>query len=445
MNDMNFENIDKLIIEASKNVSQPAFDHEAWDKMDQLLDKEFGKKKRRFLFWWWLLPIALGGGLSAYYFTAMRPTPAANTSTVNTISKPTKETSENNFTKEDKTTTEQSSTNSNNLSTAAATQEKESTVLLQKSTTKNKTTSANHRTNNIKENVEFLPSESISKQQDQLKEEINKFPPIEKNKASLTSADQKESVQKSVATTEINSIETAENKKSNAIEKTNQAADTTSKNEAKTVVKKKEEKVPSKFFITAGSAIDASFVHINSIETAKVMAGIGFGYVINKRFALQTGFYAGHKIYSAKKQDYNLKNYNFPYANNIQNINADCYVYEVPLTLRYNVTNHRKSNWFTTAGISSLFMKTENYDVYYNYGPNTPTHMVKWAYADQNNHLFSILTMSFGYEATIRKNIFFSAEPYYKLPLGGVGEGEVKLSSLGLQLGVRYQFMKKKK
>ena len=78
MNDMNFENIDTLIKEAAQNASQPNFDEAAWNKMDQLLDKEFGKKKRRFFIWWWLLPIAIGGFFCAYYFIVTQQIIPAN-------------------------------------------------------------------------------------------------------------------------------------------------------------------------------------------------------------------------------------------------------------------------------------------------------------------------------------------------------------------------------
>jgi len=61
----NFEHIDHLLRNASE-ANHPAFNEAAWEKMNTMLDKEFGKKKRRFAIWWWLLPVAILGGIGYY-------------------------------------------------------------------------------------------------------------------------------------------------------------------------------------------------------------------------------------------------------------------------------------------------------------------------------------------------------------------------------------------
>jgi hypothetical protein len=43
-----------------------------------------------------------------------------------------------------------------------------------------------------------------------------------------------------------------------------------------------------------------------------------------------------------------------------------------------------------------------------------------------------------GYGLSINKNFSFSAEPYMKIPLYGVGEGSVKITSAGIMLGLQY-------
>ena len=436
MNDMNFENIDTLIKEAAQNASQPNFDEAAWNKMDQLLDKEFGKKKRRFFIWWWLLPIAIGGFFCAYYFIVTQQIIPANQNQII-------------HSESSKTIANKSDKNSSDKKTKID-QNKISNDFERKVQLNQNTITIDPKSNQyvITDRKSFIDKKSSGNSANTAQE--TQLPALQKIKAedpNTIHQNSKTVTEPLLVSNQINAYQNNANISNNSINKSLKNDSNQKDSVAKTTTypplsNKKKEKVVSKFFIVAGAAVDASFIHINSAETAKAIAGIGFGYSINKRFAIQTGFFAGHKIYTAQKQDYNLKNYSFPYANNIQNINADCYVYEIPLALRYNITQHKKANWFTTAGLSSLFMKTENYDVYYNYGPNTPTHMVKWAYSNLNNHVFSVLTLSAGYEATLKKNVFISVEPYYKLPLVGVGEGQVKLSSIGLQLGLRYQFLK---
>ncbi|MFX5126548.1 hypothetical protein ABTC57_19035, partial [Acinetobacter baumannii] len=68
-----------------------------------------------------------------------------------------------------------------------------------------------------------------------------------------------------------------------------------------------------------------------------------------------------------------------------------------------------------------------------------------YSYSNENAHLFSTATLSLGYEIRMDKAFFLSFEPYYKLPLKGVGEGSVQLSSIGMQTSLRYNFLRKNK
>jgi hypothetical protein len=79
-------------------------------------------------------------------------------------------------------------------------------------------------------------------------------------------------------------------------------------------------------------------------------------------------------------------------------------------------------------------MKNEVYNYYYKYTPTSLTITKKWTIRDQNNHYFSILTISAGYQRKIGNHISLTDEPYIKLPLIGVGFGKVKLNSGGIFL-----------
>ena len=441
MNEMNFENMDNLIKQAAEKIAQPEFDVQAWDKMDQMLDQEFNKKKRRFIFWWWLLPVLFAGGATIYYFsfTNHSQTTATNSEVkeIPTGSKKTGTFLDNKIT-DTKMTVEPEQ---NKTEVPAVVKQNQ----IRLSSTGNRIAfggSTAHKKNNpaqLYPDPINLPQENKAAQLENKKEVVDKAePPSPINATAAITAAQ--NGQEQNGTQKTSAINNADSSKTTRLQQSDPPNNTEKK--ANPAISKAENL--SRFFISAAAAIDASFIHINTIEQAKIISGIGFGYRINKRLIIQTGFYAGSKIYTAHKEDYNFKNYNFPYVNNIQYINANCYVFDVPLTMRYNLTVKKNNNWFTTVGLSSLFMKNESYDVYYNYGPNTPTHEVNWTYSNKNNHPFSVLNISVGFESALRKNVFISAEPYYKLPLGGVGEGAVQLSSIGLQLGIRYNFLKKK-
>ncbi len=48
-------------------------------------------------------------------------------------------------------------------------------------------------------------------------------------------------------------------------------------------------------------------------------------------------------------------------------------------------------------------------------------------------------------EKQLGNKISFMAEPYLKVPMQGVGTGEIRLNSFGINLGLKYQFGKTRK
>ncbi|HLG38940.1 MAG TPA: hypothetical protein VI461_04690, partial [Chitinophagaceae bacterium] len=162
----------------------------------------------------------------------------------------------------------------------------------------------------------------------------------------------------------------------------------------------------------------------------KLLAGAGVGYTIKNRFAIRTGFYTARKVYTAAKEDY--KPSVQPPAPYLDRIDADCKVYEIPLNIAYNFGKSEKQNMFASAGLSSFIMKKETYDYVYLYPGSPVPYIHTKTVENEYKHYFSVLTISGGYQRKINKVLSFSAEPYVKLPLGGVGYGKVKLSSAGI-------------
>jgi hypothetical protein len=152
---------------------------------------------------------------------------------------------------------------------------------------------------------------------------------------------------------------------------------------------------------------------------------------------VQTGFYAGRKKYVAGPDDYNAKD---PYLStvDITKVTANCLIFEIPVTVRYNFVLRPKTTYYATAGLSSFIMKKEDYN--YSYNTNYSTNdQVAHSYTG-NKNLFSIATLSVGIERKISKAFSIQAEPSINIPIAGVGEGTVKLYSTDIQVGVKYNF-----
>ena len=185
------------------------------------------------------------------------------------------------------------------------------------------------------------------------------------------------------------------------------------------------------FFVTASAGPDFSAVGGNAGEL-RLAYGAGIGYQISKKFSVRTGFYAARKVYSADPEDYHPPTNFWNYYPNLENIDANCKVYEIPVTVEYKISSNNKESWFASAGLSSLLMKEETYEYYFkpNSSPNYITYTKK--IHDQNKHYFSVLNLSGGYTRVLNKNISLQAEPYIKIALDGVGYGKVNLNSGGI-------------
>ena len=89
-------------------------------------------------------------------------------------------------------------------------------------------------------------------------------------------------------------------------------------------------------------------------------------------------------------------------------------------------------------------MKKETYNYSYKSAGGQPYYRT-YSFDNINKHLFSVLSLSAGYQFNLSPKISFSAEPYIKIPLNGVGYGKVKLKETGvLFTAIIRPFAKKK-
>lgn len=192
--------------------------------------------------------------------------------------------------------------------------------------------------------------------------------------------------------------------------------------------KKPKKNIAGNFGLTFSAGPDLSFVELNKLGKATLTYGAGLSYNFGKRITVRTGFYFSKKIYTAEPDQYHPPGGNYPY---LYEVAADCKLYEIPVSVSYNFWQKKNHNWFGSAGLSSFLMKKE----YYNYIYKTPygqTYSYPKTVNNENKHYFSVLTLSAGYQYHFSKRISLQAEPFVKLPLGGIGLGKIKLNSSGV-------------
>jgi hypothetical protein len=163
--------------------------------------------------------------------------------------------------------------------------------------------------------------------------------------------------------------------------------------------------------------------------------GLGLGFAINDKWSVAVGIRRHKKIYTAGANDYKAKSGYWSMVD-IQKVNADCIVYEIPLTVNYNLMEKNGYRIFGSAGVSSLIMKNEQYDFSY---INTSGQAAKGSSSyTGNKHYFSTVNLGAGVSKKLNKRIHIFASPALSLPIKGIGEGAIKLKSFEIMCGINY-------
>lgn len=434
------------IIKAASESYHPAYDDKAWDKMEALLNKHLPQKEdRRRPIVFILFLLLVGGGFFAlvYSWNKKSDRPVTDLKTIPVAS----QSKEHPFpTKNDAKTFPGLQDNSPVQNTTSQTIIKDQDPtnfnaparLVRLASKRSIANSAADITTEPQtfDNVDPAVNKDFSAGQEIALENSDKlFPPASINTVSAQPGTPVvTSPQVAVDTNNANKKSTTD-VKSTLVEKST----------ARKAVKTNDSRgFRNNFAFTLSAGPDISFVSLGDLGKTNLNYGAGVSYTFAKRFTVKSGFYKATKIYSAEPADYHPPTGYWTYSTNLQRVDADCDVYEIPLTLAYNFGQSKNHNWFTAVGVSSYLMKKETYN--YLYKNQWGQTMYKgWTLRNKNKHYFSVVTVSGGYQYKLSQRVSLAAEPYMKIPLHGVGFGKIKLNSGGLLVTASIKPFAKKK
>lgn len=121
-------------------------------------------------------------------------------------------------------------------------------------------------------------------------------------------------------------------------------------------------------------------------------------------------------------------------------VDGTCALYEIPVAVTFDVVRTQRSRLFASAGLSSYFMRNEDY--YYTFDNPNPGAVTGWSGDKPSTLWFGIGTLSVGYDFRATRSLSFGVEPYFKVPLEGIGWADIDLYSTGVLFAARYHFMK---
>lgn len=242
--------------------------------------------------------------------------------------------------------------------------------------------------------------------------EDNKIQPVEKNnddKKINEVSDRIDKVNKDVAITDV------------------------TKNDAPTSNKNKKQK-DNFFYAGVFAGPDISNVKSQAIKNYGANMGIILGYQLNKKLSIETGLDWDKKYYYSDGQYFNTGKIYLPANTKIAYVDGNCKMIEIPLNIKYNFKSSGKATWFSVLGVSSYFMKQENYD--YTIISTGQPYPYSKSYNQSSKFLLSALNVSAGYNRSLGKVAKLRVEPYVKIPLKGIGIGSLPITSVGVNIGI---------
>jgi Outer membrane protein beta-barrel domain len=202
---------------------------------------------------------------------------------------------------------------------------------------------------------------------------------------------------------------------------------------------KKATKRNSHVYIGLSGAPDLSTVKFQSTKGVGTTFGLLLGYSFNDRWAVETGLYLDRKRYYTDGEYFNTKNVRLPYNDKLLNVDGTCYMWEIPLNVRYNFNVSPRMKWFATAGLSTYLMSREKYAYQYDYAGAGQTWDSSWNIHRPSQYWFTIVNLSAGFEQRIGKIGNLRVEPYIRVPLSGIGTGKLPIMSAGVNIGITRQ------
>jgi hypothetical protein len=429
---------DKLDIKIQEAAAQnePAYTEEAWSAMEKLLDEKMPQKKKdkKKFFWLFLFLFIVAGGASLLLWPGKDNRNEMALQKTNAAKLPTGRKDDTQMTQNDTSTKSISS-----YFTAPPVKPKSVNKKNQSlQTTINNGSQVMVNNKNIdNNNDEVFPR--AEKKTEETKNQFIQKTRLPANKETSQDENEQTAITGSGKDSSIRKGENIFKTKDSLITQENNH-DTSLK---KTSASKPQKKFANSFAIDFSAGPDVSAIGLENIGKMQVVYGAGVRYSISKKLTVRTGFYVERKIYDAQPSAYNPPSGFWNYYPNLKYIDADCKVYEVPLLVNYNFNQSLHHQWFASAGLSSYFMKNEDYK-YFSKNLSGQSWYDTYEVRNKNRHYFSSFRLSAGYEKELGKNISLIAEPYINLPLSGVGYGKVKLNSAGILFSLSVKPFSKK-
>ena len=196
-----------------------------------------------------------------------------------------------------------------------------------------------------------------------------------------------------------------------------------------------------RFYAGLSGAIEFSSVNGQALSQPGSSIGLLAGLSITKRLSVETGLYISHKVYysSCENVPFAPQPPGLPPGSRLLSVLGHSTLTEIPLTLRYAFAAVGRGVFYAGAGASAYLPSSEKYDyqaIWFGRskdGTFTPPGRlpVQW---------LSVFNANLGYRWNFGKTDMLRTELYTQLPLTGMGNGGLRVTSTGLSLSYIHAF-----
>lgn len=191
--------------------------------------------------------------------------------------------------------------------------------------------------------------------------------------------------------------------------------------------------------LTFGLQVAPDFASVNALAGDKPGSSIGLtlDYQILDRWHLGTGLLFSRKNYTARGTDFKAPPdyYQSVGLKGVDFIKGKMNMLEIPLNVRYDFSVTGNTIFFASGGVSTYLFGSERSKYYYDFAGREVCR--EFQYTNKHN-ILSSANLSLGVETGISNDFSIMVAPYMKLPLSDLGFGRIRMSSVGINVGLRY-------
>ncbi|MEO7120853.1 MAG: outer membrane beta-barrel protein [Ginsengibacter sp.] len=184
------------------------------------------------------------------------------------------------------------------------------------------------------------------------------------------------------------------------------------------------------------TGINFSKVASGPFDNTGFAAGILLGFRVNKALSFETGFFWNKKHYTSDGKYFSMNKIrsSMPSGMIVDNVESESSLIEIPINAKFDLTRKKSSNVFISGGMSSYIMTMERNA--YNASVNGNSEKVSGVYGKPDYGFATVVNFSVGYEHKISRTLNIRTEPFIKIPLQGIGVGNLPVTSAGIQISI---------